>query len=201
MVETPPMPAPQTPPRLTSAQDFLPWLAEQGIEAETKFHAPHHTVEEAQGERAKLGWRGGFCKNLFLKDKKGQFWLIVTLEERTIRLNMLSKPLGAARLSFANPDLLWDILGVRPGSVTPFALINDHAHRVRLVLDAPMMAHDQLHYHPLENTATTAISRANLLAFLALSGHDPLILDLVDTEPATTPNTGETTFASAEKGR
>ncbi|MBI1260299.1 MAG: prolyl-tRNA synthetase associated domain-containing protein [Rhizobiales bacterium] len=191
----------QSRPRLTTARDFLSWLAAQGIEAETKFHRPHHTVEDAQADRAQLGWTGGFCKNLFLKDKKGQFWLIVTLEERTIRLNTLSKPLGSARLSFANPDLLGDILGVRPGSVTPFALVNDRAQRVRLVLDAPMMAHDQLHYHPLENTATTAISRANLLAFLALTGHEPLVLDLVEATPGTAPAGDDTSFASAEKGR
>ena len=114
--------------RITTREDCLRWLEERGIAQETRDHDPLHTVEEAQAARALWGppWdRGGHCKNLFLKDKKGALFLVVTLENRNLKLNQLGRPLGAARLSFASPDLLWEVLGVRPGSVTPFALIND----------------------------------------------------------------------------
>ena len=169
-------------PKLTTSAAFLAWAAAQGIAHQTRTHPALHTVEEAQGHRAswpQAARQGAFCKNLFLKDKKGRLWLIVTLEERELKLNSLAKPLGSARLSFGNAELMWEVLGVRPGSVTPFALVNDHEHRVTVVLDAPMLAHERLNYHPLENTATTALSRDDFMAFLALTGHQPMIVDLV----------------------
>lgn len=170
------------PPHLTSKADFIRWLEARGIAHDTREHPPLHTVEEAEAQRA--GWpaearNGAFCKNLFLKDKKGRLFLIVTLETRELKLNRLSKPIGSARLSFANADLLWQVLGVRPGSVTPFALVNDRDHLVTVVLDAPMLEHERLHYHPLENTATTGLARTAFMDFLRLTGHEPLILDLV----------------------
>lgn len=164
----------QNPPLIKD--DLLALLGELGIAHETIIHPPLHTVEEAQAWRA--GKSGGFCKNLFLKDKKGALWLIVTLETRNIRLNSLPKALGSARLSFANADLMGEHLGVKPGSVTPFAVINDRAHKVQIILDAPMLDHDPLHYHPLTNEATTTISREDLLKFLRHSGHEPIIIDL-----------------------
>lgn len=169
--------------KLTTGTDFLAWLEAQSITHETRTHPALHTVEEAQAHRAtwpEAARAGAFCKNLFLKDRKGRLWLIVTLEERALKLNSLARPLGSARLSFGNAELMWEVLGVRPGSVTPFALVNDRDHRVTVVLDAPMLAHDRLNYHPLENTATTALSRADLMRFLALTGHAPVILDLVE---------------------
>lgn len=169
--------------KITTKEAFLAWLEAQGVAHETREHEPLHTVEEARAARALWGepWtQGGHCKNLFLKDKKGALFLVVTLEDRALRLNHLGKPLGAARLSFANADLLWEVLGVRPGSVTPFAAVNDQPPRVTVVLDAPMLAHDRLHYHPLDNRATTAISRDGLLAVLHATGHKPIILDLVE---------------------
>lgn len=171
-------------PRMTSAKPLLDWMAAHDFALETFEHPPHHTVEEAQAWREGRGMAGGFCKNLFLKDKKGQLWLIVTLETRALKLNSLSKPLGSARLSFANAEVMWEVLGVRPGSVTPFAAINDRTGQVRVVLDAPMLEHALLHYHPLENTATSAISRENLLRFLRLTGHEPIILDLEEAAEA-----------------
>lgn len=172
-----------TRPHLTKKAEFLAWLEDRGIAHETRDHPPLHTVEEAQAHRA--SWpvherEGAFCKNLFLKDKKGRLFLIVTLEERGLKLNRLSKPIGSARLSFGNPELLWETLGVRPGSVTPFALVNDGGRKVTPVLDAPMLAHERLHYHPLDNTATTGIAREDFMRFLRETGHEPLILDLVE---------------------
>lgn len=168
--------------KITTREAFLAWLEALGIAHETREHEPLHTVEDARAARVLWGepWtQGGHCKNLFLKDKKGALFLVVTLEDRALKLNQLGKPLGAARLSFANADLLWQVLGVRPGSVTPFAAINDLSGDVTVVLDAPMLAHDRLHYHPLDNRATTAISRDGLLAVLRATGHKPIILDLV----------------------
>ncbi|MDX5365737.1 MAG: prolyl-tRNA synthetase associated domain-containing protein [Alphaproteobacteria bacterium] len=167
--------------KLTAKAEFLAWLEDRGFPHETREHPPLHTVEEAEAHRA--GWdararEGAFCKNLFLKDKKGRLFLIVTEEHRALKLNSLSKPIGSARLSFGNAELMWEVLGVRPGSVTPFALVNDREHRVTAVLDAPMLEHERLNYHPLENTATTALSRADFLRFLRETGHEPLILDL-----------------------
>lgn len=167
--------------KLTTKAEFLAWLAGNGVAHETRDHPPLHTVEEAEAHRA--GWEpaareGAFCKNLFLKDKKGRLFLIVTEEHRGLKLNSLSKPIGSARLSFGNAELMWEVLGVRPGSVTPFALVNDREHRVTAVLDAPMLMHERLNYHPLENTATTALSRADFLKFLRVTGHEPLVLDL-----------------------
>ncbi|HEX7775357.1 MAG TPA: prolyl-tRNA synthetase associated domain-containing protein [Parvibaculum sp.] len=175
-------------PKITTREGCLAWLDGLGLAHETRLHEVVHTVEEAQAARAAWGapWTGGgHCKNLFLKDKKGALFLIVTLEDRPVKLNQLSKPLGAARLSFAAADLLWEVLGVRPGSVTPFALVNDRPPRVTVILDAPMLAHERLHYHPLENTATTAIARDDLLAALRATGHEPIILDLVDAAEKT----------------
>jgi len=163
-----------------SKEGLLALLEDLGITATTIDHPPLHAVDEAQTWRAaNMGAQtGGFCKNLFLKDKKGVLWLVVTLEERNIRLNSLPKSLGSARLSFAKPELLWETLGVRPGSVTPFALINDVNRQVRLILDAPMMDHDWLNYHPLTNEATTTISKADFLKFIRHCGHEPTIIDL-----------------------
>lgn len=169
------------PAKVTTKEDCLHWLEARGIAVETRDHEALHTVEEAQAARALWGppWdRGGHCKNLFLKDKKGALFLVVTLETRALKLNQLGPPLGAARLSFANADLLWEVLGVRPGSVTPFALINDHARLVTPVFDAPMLDHERLHYHPLDNRATSAISRDGLMHLMAETGHTPRILDL-----------------------
>lgn len=166
---------------ITTKEDCLDWLTRHGIAHETRDHEALHTVEEARAARALWGspWdQGGHCKNLFLKDKKGALFLVVTLEARALRLNQLGAPLGAARLSFATSELLFDTLGVRPGSVTPFALINDHAHKVTAVFDAPMLEFERLHYHPLDNRATTAISKDGLMAFVAATGHKPIIIDL-----------------------
>ena len=114
---------------------------------------------------------------MFLKDKKDQLWLIVALEDRRVDLKTLPKNIGAARLSFGRPEVLAQILGVEPGSVTPFALINDTGDRVRVVLDKMMLDRDLLNYHPLKNTATTALAAADLVRFIRSCGHDPLILD------------------------
>jgi len=161
--------------RLTR-DELLARLDALGIAHRTYSHPPVFTVAEAVALRGTLP--GGHCKSLFLKDKKSGLWLVVALEERPIDLKRLSAALGAPRFSFANAELLYETLGVRPGSVTPFALVNDAAQRVTIVLDRAMLDHDPLNYHPLENDRTTAIAPADLLRFIAACGHPLRIVDL-----------------------
>jgi Ala-tRNA(Pro) deacylase len=147
-------------------------------------HPPVFTVAEATALRGSLP--GGHCKSLFLKDKKGGFWLTVLLEERRLDLKKLASRLPAPRFSFGAAADLYRLLGVRPGSVTPFALVNDVEHCVTPVLEAAMLDHDPLNYHPLANDRTTAVAPADLLRFIAACGHEPRIIDLAgfEREPA-----------------
>jgi Ala-tRNA(Pro) deacylase len=169
-------PSPLTPDELFARLDAL------GIAHRTHSHPPVFTVAEATALRGRLP--GGHCKSLFLKDKKGGLWLVVALEERPIDLKRLAATLAAPRFSFGNADLLHQVLGVRPGSVTPFALANDAGHRVTVVLDQGMLEYDPLNYHPLENDRTTAVAPADLLRFVAACGHRPRIVDLASLAPA-----------------
>ncbi len=153
---------------------------ELGIAHRTFSHPAVFTVAEAAALRGTLP--GAHCKSLFLKDKKGGFWLAVMLEERRIDLKKLAAQLTVPRFSFGGAADLHRLLGVRPGSVTPFALLNDVWHLVTPVLDAAMLEFDPLNYHPLENDRTTAISAADLLRFVAASGHVPRIVDLAGLE-------------------
>jgi Ala-tRNA(Pro) deacylase len=166
--------APLVPEQLFQRLDAL------GIPYHTYAHPPVFTVAESVALRGRLP--GGHCKSLFLKDKKGGLWLVVALEERRIDLKRLAAQLEAPRLSFGNAALLYELLGVRPGSVTPFALANDRDHRVRVVLDRGMLERDPLNYHPLENDRTTAIAPADLLRFIAACGHEPILVDLDGSE-------------------
>jgi Ala-tRNA(Pro) deacylase len=160
----------------TDPAGLLRRLDELGIAHTTCEHVPVNTVEEAERHTGHLP--GGHCKNLFLKDKKGGLWLLICLNQRRIDLNRLAKVLGCGRLSFGKADLLEAILGVAPGGVTPFALINDRARRVAPLLDRAMPDCAQLNYHPLTNAATTTIAAADLIRFIEACGHRPRVLDL-----------------------
>ncbi|HET8727217.1 MAG TPA: prolyl-tRNA synthetase associated domain-containing protein [Alphaproteobacteria bacterium] len=158
------------------SEDLFRRLDELAIRVEIHEHEPVFTVEEAKHLRGILP--GGHCKNLFLRSKKGEPWLIVCDEDRQVDLKALARRTGAGRFSFASPERLRETLGVEPGSVTPFALINDRDAAVRVVLDAAMMKYDPLNYHPLVNTATCAIARDDLVKFIEACGHKPQIMDL-----------------------
>jgi Ala-tRNA(Pro) deacylase len=134
------------------------------------------TVDDAKALRGELP--GGHCKSLFLKDKKAALWLVVALEECRVDLKALADRLGASRFSFGSAGLLGEALGVKPGSVTPFAVVNDRDGRVRVVLQRAMLACDPLNYHPLENDRTTAVAPGDLLRFLEECGHRPLVVDI-----------------------
>ncbi len=154
--------------------ELLSRLKRLGIDAATVEHPPLYTVEESRALRGEIP--GAHTKNLFLKCKKGSLWLVVTLENAVIDLKRLHVKLGSGRLSFGRGELLQEVLGVPPGSVTPFSLINDTRQRVSVVLDADMMSHEVLNFHPLVNTATTTIARDDLIHFIRDCGHDPAIL-------------------------
>jgi len=150
-------------------------FAAEGIAWEHHEHPPLHTVEESRAMRGDLP--GAHIKNMFMKDKKSRLWLVTCLEDRRIRIRDLEKEVGGKNMSFGKPDLLWEVLGVKPGAVTPFGLMNDTGHRVTVVLDRQMLEHDPINAHPLHNEATTAIAGADLLRFLGLTGHEPVIVD------------------------
>ena len=149
-----------------------------GIETRTLDHAPVFTVEEAKHVHDDMP--GGHCKNLFCKDEKGVLWLIVALEDAVINLKAVPAKIGSKRLTFGKPDLLMEVLGVEPGSVTPFGLINDKTNRTNVILDEAMMRETPLNYHPLQNDATTAITPDDLLSFIKSCGHVPRIVAVSD---------------------
>jgi len=156
--------------------DLLARLDALGIATKTIDHAPVFTVEEARALRGEIP--GGHCKNLFLKDEKGEIYLIVCLEDARVDLKAAPSRIGSRRLTFGKPELLMEILGVEPGSVTPFGLINDTAARATVILDAVMMEQEWLNYHPLRNDATTTIRATDLLAFIRATGHEPRIIQV-----------------------
>src|SRR5262245_45961153 len=161
---------------MLSPQQLFDRLAELGIVHSTVEHAPVFTVEQAKAHRGTLP--GHHIKNLFLRNKKEQMWLVVALEDRAIDLKRLGEVLGAGRLSFGSPERLARYLGVEPGSVTPFAVINDSEHKVRLVLDRALEQGGPINAHPLTNTMTSAIKLADLLRFFEATGHTPGWIDL-----------------------
>lgn len=155
--------------------DLFALFAELGVAHRTLEHPAVFRVGE--GEDVKAGLPGGHTKNLFLKDAKRQLWLVSALQDTRIDLKALPRMIGSARLSFGSADAMAAALGVTPGSVTAFALINDPGRKVRFVLDRGLTEADPVNFHPLVNTATTAISQADFRRFLRALGVEPLIVD------------------------
>jgi Ala-tRNA(Pro) deacylase len=151
-------------------------LASLGIATTTVEHEAVFTVAESGGIEREI--RGAHTKNLFLKDDAGHLFLVVALTTTKVDLKGLAKKLGAGRFSFGKPELLYEALGVQPGSVTAFSVINDASGRVRLVIDEELMQHETINCHPLENTATTNIAREDLLRFIRACGHEPRVVML-----------------------
>jgi Ala-tRNA(Pro) deacylase len=156
-------------------------LDELGIACETHEHAPLFTVEQSRALRGDLP--GAHIKNLFLRDKKRRMWLVTVLESRDVDLKALRGRIGAqGNLSFGNPDLLMAHLGVIPGAVTPFAVINDRAGNVTMVLDKALQAGALVNAHPLRNDRTSAIGADDLVRFLEAENHSPLIIDFASKD-------------------
>ncbi|HEY4193422.1 MAG TPA: YbaK/EbsC family protein, partial [Mesorhizobium sp.] len=115
--------------------------------------------------------------NLFLKDKKDRFFLVTVGEDAVVDLKQIYHLIGASsRVSFGKPEMLMELLGLVPGAVSVFGLINDAAHRVAIVLDAALMEHQTINAHPLTNEATTSIAAADLMVFIKATGHEPIVL-------------------------
>lgn len=154
---------------------FLAFLDENAIAHDTLRHAPVFRVGE--GEEIKAAIPGAHTKNLFLKDAKGRIWLISAKDDTEIDLKRLHTVIGAARLSFGSPELMQQVLGVTPGSVTAFALVNDDHGQATFVLDRALAEASRVNFHPLTNTATTGVSQKDFRSFLARIGVMPMIVD------------------------
>lgn len=158
-----------------SPDDLLARLESLGIAAATHRHPPLHTVAESRALRGEIS--GAHTKNLFLKDRKDAYFLLTVEEDAIVDLKTVHHVIGASgRVSFGKPDMLMELLGVAPGAVTVFGAINDTGHRVRIVVDAPLMEAGTINAHPLTNEATTSIAGGDLLRFLDSTGHEPLVL-------------------------
>ena len=154
---------------------LLAWLEAKGIDHVTHRHPAVFRVEE--GLELKAAMPGAHTKNLFLKDQKDRLWLISARQDTVIDLKRAAGVIGAAKLSFGNETLMWETLGVRPGSVTALGLINDVDRRVTFVLDQRLWEADIVNFHPLTNTATTALDQADFRRVLARLGREPLVVD------------------------
>ncbi|WP_439271261.1 prolyl-tRNA synthetase associated domain-containing protein [Pseudochrobactrum sp. HB0163] len=156
-------------------QSLYDYLATLGIEVRTVTHPPLFTVADSQKLRGEIA--GGHTKNLFLKDKKDNFFLVTVEEDAVVDLKTIHTLIGAAsKVSFGKPEKLMEYLGLIPGAVSVFGAINDRQHQVRIILDEALMRHDIINAHPLTNEATTSIGRDDLLKFLQATGHEPQIL-------------------------
>jgi len=160
----------------TSADQLIACLEELGIKSETIDHAPVYTVAEAQQLRGSLP--GSHIKNLFLRNKKEEMWLVVVDENKRVDLKKLGEKLHAGKLSFGSPDRLMKYLGVLPGAVTPFAIINDKDGGVRIAVDEDLKSHERINAHPLVNDKTTNLAFGDLVSFLEKHGHKPLFLTI-----------------------
>lgn len=155
--------------------DLFAFLDRLGILVTNVSHPPLYTVEDSKALRGQIA--GGHTKNLFLKDRKGNLFLVVAEEDAVIDLKRIHEIIGAqGKVSFGSAELLMEVWGVVPGAVTPFGAINDREARVTVVIDAALAAHDILNHHPLINTMTVSIRREDLLAFLRATGHEPKVL-------------------------
>jgi Ala-tRNA(Pro) deacylase len=160
---------PATPDQLFAFFDQL------GIAYTTIEHPPLFTVDDGREHWHRIP--GMHCKNLFLKDKKDKIWLVVMPGDKRADLKQLGKQLGCRTLSFGKPELLLEIMGLTPGSVTIFGLINDTLKRITLVLDSEVAGSEMVNFHPLHNAASTAIRTEDLMKFIKALGYEPLVTD------------------------
>jgi Ala-tRNA(Pro) deacylase len=168
-------------------ETLLAWMAGHGIDQTTHDHPAVFTVDE--GHEIKAAMPGAHTKNLFLKDKKGRLWLISARQDTAIDLKAAPRTIGSDRVSFGNETLMFETLGVRPGSVTALGLINDVDRRVTFVIDRRLWEADIVNFHPLTNTATTALSQAAFRRFLSEIGREPLVIDFSADLPPAAPAT------------
>jgi Ala-tRNA(Pro) deacylase len=162
-------------PRPAGRADLEAFFDRIGVAWRTREHPAVFRVDE--GHDIKADMPGAHTKNLFLKDRKDQLWLISARQDTVVPLNRLHPVIGSDRLSFGPAELMVETLGVTPGSVTAFGLVNDRDHRVRFVLDKALDDATLVNFHPLTNTATTAMSRDDFRRFLTAIGVEPMVID------------------------
>ena len=175
MTEDKPTPQPPIQEPAWNRDRLLDWMAANDIAQTTHDHPAVFRVEE--GLELKAAMPGAHTKNLFLKDKKGRLWLISARQDTIVDLKRAPKTIGSDKLYFGNEALLYETLGVRGGSVTALGLINDPDQRVTFVLDKALWDADIVNFHPLTNTATTALAQADFRRFLSLIGREPMVVD------------------------
>ncbi|ABI77204.1 YbaK/prolyl-tRNA synthetase domain protein [Hyphomonas neptunium ATCC 15444] len=158
-----------------SPEDLFAYLDDLGIAHATTWHEAMFTVEQSSALKADMP--GAHTKNLFLKDAGGDLVLIAAEAHNQLKLNQLHRKIATKRLSFGAPELMTDVLGVTPGSVTAFSLMNDQPPRVRFLVDAVLAGADVVNFHPLTNTGTTAISQADFRRFVEATGHSFEVVD------------------------
>jgi len=159
--------------------DLFALFDQIGITHHTEEHNAVFTVEESADIKSRLP--GGHTKNLFLKDKAGDYVLVSAVADTQIKLNHLHKRIGTKRLSFGKAEALKELLDVVPGSVTVFSVLNDTEAKVRLILDKALFDHDVVWFHPLRNTASTRVKSEDLIRFAESVGHPPLVIDFSET--------------------
>ncbi len=155
--------------------ELFQFLDSLGIAHKTKQHEPVFTVAESVALRDEIP--GGHTKNLFVKDKKDNYFLLTVEEHATVDLKTVHTIIGAAsKVSFGRPEKLMEYLGVIPGAVTAFGVINDAGQNVKIIIDQDLMQDEIVNCHPLSNDATTSIASKDLLRFIEATGHEPLVL-------------------------
>jgi Ala-tRNA(Pro) deacylase len=137
----------------------------------------------AEGEHLKANIPGVHCRNLYMRDKKKNNYLLVLANETEVDLKKLSDLFESGRLSFGSSDRLWEHLGIRPGSVNPFTIMNDTNDKVRLFLDADMMDAEIVNYHPMDNAQTISLKPSDLIKFIESLYHNYTIIDLSPAKP------------------
>ena len=163
-------------PKSKNVNALFAELSSLGIEFINHDHPPLRTVEESRSLRGNLP--GVHIKNLFLRDKKRKYFLVVVSENRRIDLKWLRRYINASgTLSFGSPDALFELLGVEPGAVSPLSVFNDVKNVVTLFLDKSILSYDVVNAHPLRNDMTTALSPKDLERFMTLKGHPPKLID------------------------
>jgi Ala-tRNA(Pro) deacylase len=158
----------------TTPDTLMATLSSLDIRFTTHTHPPLGTVEDSKSFRGDL--QGSHIKNLYLRDRKKRNFLLVTEENKAIDLKALPNRIGSDRLSFGSADRLFEMLGVRPGAVSPFSLINDPDHKVQLILDAELAEQPCVFAHPLVNDMTLGVSGRDLIRFFSYTGHHLQIL-------------------------
>lgn len=165
----------------TSPEVLLAKLDSLDIVYRLYHHEAVFTVAESDKVDAQID--GTHCRNLFLRDKKKKNYLLVLQNATDVDIKKLPAIIGSDRLSFGSSDRLWEHLGVRPGSVCPFAIMNDTDHQVKILLDRSMMETDIVNYHPLLNTMTIGLKPDDLVKFIETTGHEAHIINLSDAKP------------------